>query len=193
MEPHNPANSEGIVGYICSKICKYPAITAFIIALLVVLVFILSIVAVYQSRHHSKSTMLSGNLLTGSNNPMWWHGGLDSGWGGSMHNTKQYGETRPYGVGGTGYHQEVLHPYNLAPSCNRTGMPSPGAVAEAQTHQVLQSVDAANLADTSVGQYLDHSEGMMNDTPMMLRKQAAISRMRTGGAIEPIMYGGGMA
>ena len=81
--------------FLQSTIGQHPVATAVIMGILVVLILILAFyVAKYKAKAAGSLAATSKNsfgvrpihnLNTGSNNPLWWHGSGDAGWGGPVH------------------------------------------------------------------------------------------------------------
>lgn len=117
---------------------KYFGMTIGCIVLIVILVIVIIVLAMGDSFKSRFS-----NLRTGSNNPLWWHGMGDAGWGGSMHSTYQDGQSRVYGVSAEGGNDLVAKTH---PSQACGGLSSPGAAAEARAQGVL-SGSAKNMSD----------------------------------------------
>jgi hypothetical protein len=142
--------------FLAHTVVKYPGTTVIIMAVLIVLVFILIITTVvYRNKWaacNHKSSFYATNLSTGGNNPQWWLGSHDAGYGGSMHTAQNTssGDTRAYGASTGGMHSmgKWLHPGSGA--CSLT---SPQAMAEVQAGQALQSIDPEMLNNSNMGNY----------------------------------------
>jgi hypothetical protein len=73
--------------FLQSTIGQHPVATAVIMGILVVLILILAFYVAKYKAKASKGTFgirSINNLNTGGNNPLWWHGSGDAGWGGPV-------------------------------------------------------------------------------------------------------------
>jgi hypothetical protein len=137
--------------FLQTTIGQHPVATAVIMGILVVLILIL---AFYVAKYKAKASKGSfgvrsiHNLNTGGNNPLWWHGAGDAGWGGPVHRettATQAAHYMPHLRGGSQVEHGHMHQARRHREGLATAPAAAGPCPAGMTAVTYQDVDGSML------------------------------------------------